>query len=312
MIIGGACSWGIFVDRHSLGSAPDLRATLKFSAEHIWRSKWLVAGATIAAVVLTLVFYHPKPPDAWIGQTTITIGEAPPVSFIVQLSGPALAPLEPPRALVARISDQRFKERVADRTSFDPDTAAFSKRMLTASLRGVALDGDRMVRVELSAGSPADVRSALKAVAEETSSIHAALLDRSLAPLRARIDDSKARVAAIEKANDDLNARILNMDAGGSPRPSPTILSLAATAALPAWNTLKDRIQIDENLAASSEATVAQPALEISPVASRALGTLTASIIAGLVMLLAICLLAAAIGPWPRLADRTTEIDARP
>jgi hypothetical protein len=297
MIISGACTWGIFVDRHSLRSAPDLRATLKFSSGYIWGSKWLVASATIAAVVLTLVFYHPKPPDAWIGKTTITIGEAPPISFLVQLSGPALAPLEPPRALVARISDQGFKERVANRASFDPDTAAFSKRLLTASLRGVVLDNDRMVRVELSAGSPADVRSALKAVAEETSSIHAALLDRSLAPLRARIDDSKARVAAIEESNDDLNARILNMEVDGSTRPSPTILVLTATAALPAWNMLKDRIQTDETLAASSKTTIAQPTLEISPVASRALGTLTTSIIAGLVMLLAICLLAAAIGP---------------
>src|SRR4051794_20900610 len=104
MIISGACSWGTFVDRHSLGSAPDLRATLKFSAAQTWRSKWLVASATIAAVVLTLLFSHPKPRDAWIGKTTITIGEAPPISFIVQLSAPALAPLKPPRALVARIS----------------------------------------------------------------------------------------------------------------------------------------------------------------------------------------------------------------
>ncbi|MGY3234741.1 hypothetical protein ACVWZ4_004779 [Bradyrhizobium sp. USDA 4472] len=267
---------------------------MKFIGARLWKFKLPIAGAALAAVVLTFALYEPKPIQAWTGKATVTIGIAPPAAFVLQLSGPPLAPLEPPRSLVARISDQAFREKVANRAALDPKTSSFSKMMVASSLRGIVLDSERDIAVELSAGSSADVQAALAALAAEISEAHGALLKQRLQPLRAQIEDAKARVAQIEKSNDSVNARLL------SPEPADNIrapIVPTVPAAIPAWNQLKDRIQTGENLAEMSEPTVVQLSAAISPMASRSIGTLRASILAGLVMIAAMSILALAVGP---------------
>src|ERR1700761_3764662 len=92
------------------GTAPDAGTVLKFVASLVWRSKWLIAAAAIVVAALTFALYKPAATaEAWTGKTILTIGVAPAVEYVLQGSGSALTPIEPPRSLVMRISDPVFK-----------------------------------------------------------------------------------------------------------------------------------------------------------------------------------------------------------
>lgn len=171
---------GIFVDQNTSYAPPTAGTILKFISRRAWRSKWLIGAAALAAAVLAFALHHPV--EIWTGRMRITIGEAPPLSFIFQSSGPSLAPLEPSRALVARLSDKYFREKIGNSVSFAPETAAVSKTAVISSLRGIVLEDEKEIMVEVSAGSPGDVQAALEAVATQIGNIHRELMDRSLRP----------------------------------------------------------------------------------------------------------------------------------
>ena len=81
--------------------------------------------------------------------------------------------------------------------------------MVASSLRGIVLDKERDIAIELSAGSAADVQSAFRAIAAEIGTAHAAILDRQLEVVQNRINGDKSRIAAIEKEIGELNDRVL-------------------------------------------------------------------------------------------------------
>lgn len=283
------------MDQYDADSAPGMWSVLKFIAKRVRSFKWLIGGATLVVAALFLaVERSPPPAEIWTGKTKVTIGVAPPVSFVLQRTGSPLAPLEAPRQLVARISAQAFKEKVARRAAFDPKKADLSRGLVISSLRGAVLDSDREIAVDLSAASPGDVRAATTALAAELGEAHGALLERYLQPVRAQIEDAKARLALIENANEALNERLLSAKSGDTS--GPVMAGPSVTPTLPAWTELKDRIQLNENLTELSEPTVVWPEPALSSIASRADGSLRQSLAAGLVMLVAIFLLTLALG----------------
>ncbi|MCK1475439.1 hypothetical protein IVB27_11650 [Bradyrhizobium sp. 197] len=284
------------MDQNDTELAPDARSVLKFIATRVWGFKWLIGSAALVVAALVFAFYRPSTTELWTGKSKLTIGMAPPLPFVLQRSGPPLVPLEPPRELIGRMSAQDFKNKVASRAAFDPKTASLSKDMVISSLRGIVLD-DRDVAVELSAGSPGDIHAAFAALAAEISEVHGELLKRYLQPLRAQIDDANARVALIEKASENLNERLLTAESSDKNRSGPAIGAPSITPTLPAWNQLKDRIQVDENLSGLTEPTVVWSAPPMLSIASRSVGTLRQSLTAGFLMLVAIGLLTLAISP---------------
>lgn len=286
------------MDQNTSYAPPTAGTILKFISRRAWRSKWLIGAAALAAAVLAFALHHPV--EIWTGRMRITIGEAPPLSFIFQSSGPSLAPLEPSRALVARLSDKYFREKIGNSVSFAPETAAVSKTAVISSLRGIVLEDEKEIMVEVSAGSPGDVQAALEAVATQIGNIHRELMDRSLRPLRARIEDARVRIAIMEKSNDELNRMLLSANADGKSQLARPDFAPTLTSALPAWNTLRDRVQVDENLAISSRPTKSEQAREVSPTALRSVGALSASLLAGLLMLITATLLFAALSS-PRI-----------
>jgi hypothetical protein len=288
--VGKPVSTGNIVDQNDTDLAPDARSVFQFIARRVWGFKWVGSAALIVAA-LAFAFYRPPTTEVWTGKSKLTIGMAPPLPFVLQNSGPPLVPLEPPRGLIGRMSAQDFKDKVASRAAFDPNTASLSRSMVINSLRGIDLDGARDVAVELSAGSPGDVHAAYTALAAEIGEVHGDLLKRSLQPLRARIEDANARVALIEKANESLNERLLNAESSDRNRWGPASVAPSITPTLPAWMQLKDRIQVDETLSELAQPTIVWSAPPTLSIASRSAGTLRQSLAGGFLMLVAIGLL---------------------
>lgn len=285
------------MDQNDTELAPDARSVLKFIATRVWGFKWLIGSAALVVAALVFAFFRPSATEVWTGKSKLTIGMAPPLRFVLKKSGPPLVPLEPPQRLIERMSAQDFKHKVANRAAFNPKTAALSKGMVISSLRGIGLDNPRDIAVELSAGSSEDVHAAFAALATEVGEVHGELLKRSLQPLRDQIEDAKARVALIEKANDSLNERLLTAESSDNNRLGPAIGAPSITPTLPAWIQLKDRIQLGENLSGMAEPTVLLSEPAMSSVTSRSVETLRQSLTAGFLMLVAIGLLTLAISP---------------
>jgi hypothetical protein len=272
------------------GSAPDAGSVLKFIASVLWSSKWLVGMVIIVTAAVSIALYQPNKP-VWTGRTTLTIGLAPPTDFLLAKFGSPLTPIETPRNAVARISDPIFRNKVLNQAAFESATAAFSRAMVSSSLRGVANEIDRDVEVELTAGSPADVQAAFRALAAEIDKEHGDILDQRRQYLRARIEETKSRIALIEKASGNLNDRIFTAGSDNKDQ-LPTSSQASGLAVLvPSWNKLQDRIQLDTKLDQLSEPSVLHLDADRFTLAARSVSTLRTSILAGLVMLAAIIIL---------------------
>ena len=153
----------------------------------LWKSKWLIAAVAVLAAAVTFALTASSRIEVWSGRAILTIGLAPASDFIAQKSGPAVAPIEMPRRTIARLSDPAFKELIVKQAAFEPATASVSRSMVASSLRGIMLDKERDIAIELSAGSAADVQSAFRAIAAEIGTAHAAILDRQLEVVQNRI-----------------------------------------------------------------------------------------------------------------------------
>jgi hypothetical protein len=279
------------MDHQVPNAATDSGSGLRFVAALIWRTKWLIAVASFAAAAATFALYHPDTEQAWTGKTTLTIGLAPPVNYILQRSGPPLEPIESPRNLVGRMFDPVFRSEVLNEAAFASSTTALSRAMVSSSLRGVVGESDRDVAIELTAASAADVQAVLRALAAEIGKVHGDIFNQRIRLLQFRIDDAKSRLAAIEKISNRLNERIFDTSSDDKTQAHSTIVAPNSAASIPAWNELQDRILSDTNLAQLSEPSVLHLEANSYPLASRSLGTLRASLLAGLVMLAAMIVL---------------------
>jgi hypothetical protein len=254
-----------------------------------------VAAAIVAAAV-TFASYQTGASEAWTGKTTLTIGLAPPTDYVLAGSGSPLAPIETPRDTVARLSDPVFRNKVVNQAAFESATAALSREMVLSSLRGIAGESDRDVAVELTAGSAADVQAAFRALAGEIGQVHGDILKRRLQLLQAESDEAKRRIALIESSSEALKNRLLGTGSDDKAQPSPSTSTSNLAALLPAWNDLRDRIQSDTNLTQLSEPSVLHLEAYTYFLASRSLGTLKASLLAGLGMLIAMIVLTVVVG----------------
>jgi hypothetical protein len=288
------------MNRQRSGPAPDAGSAMKFVMSILWRSKWLIGGAAVVAAAVAFALTPANTAQVWTGKTTLTIGIAPAVDYLLQSFGPPLATIEGPRNAVARISDPEFRRQVVSRAAFEPATAAVSRSMVASSLRAIALDNDRDISVELSAGSDADLHAAFHAVAAEIDRAHNAILNRRLQLLQGRIDDAKSRIAAIEKAAERANNRALGAATDNENLSRLFDLGPALAAAIPAWNNLQDRIQSDGNLKESSEQSVLRLDAAMFVLPPRPLATLRFSLLAGFGMLIAMIILLIIVSPSVR------------
>jgi hypothetical protein len=288
------------MNRQLSGPAPDAGSVMKFVMSILWRSKWLIGGAAVVAAAVAFALTPANTTQVWTGKTTLTIGMVPAVDYLLQSFGPPLATIEGSRNAVARISDPEFRRQVVSRAAFEPATAAVSRPMVASSLRAIALDNDRDISVELSAGSDADVHAAFHAVAAEIDRAHNAILNRRLQLLQGRIDDAKSRIAAIEKAAERANDRALGAATDDKNLSRLFVLEPALAAAIPTWNNLQDRIQSDEILKELSEQSVLHLDAAMSVLPPRPLATLRFSLLAGFGMLIAMIILFIIVSPSVR------------
>ncbi|MET0278430.1 MAG: hypothetical protein ABW198_08870 [Pseudorhodoplanes sp.] len=263
----------------------------------VWRWKWLIASAALLAAIVTVALAASGKVEIWSGRAMLTIGMAPASEFIAQRSGPALEPIEPPRRAAARLSDPVFKESIFKRAAFEPATASISRSMVESSLRGIPLDKDRLVAIELSAGSASDVQSAFRAIAAEIGAIHEAILDRQLEVVKNNIDGSKAGIAAVENSVNDLNGR-----AGkGMSSPAMDQARLATVGSMmSAWTALQGRLRDDTALERLSEPTRLHPEADSLVVTHRSIATLRNSLLVGAAMLAAMVILTIVVSPPSR------------
>ncbi len=281
--------------------APDVVSVLKFVAALAWRAKWLIGVASIVAAAVAFALVRADTVQVWTGKTTLTIGLSPTADYILQGNGPLTSTIDTPRSTVARISDPAFKNQVVSRAAFEPATAAVSRSLVSSSLRGIVLEGEREVAIELSAGSAADVQAAFRAIAAEIDRTHGEILKRRLQLLQSRIDEAKSRVALIETSNERLNDRFFNVSPDEKTQVRPLIFNLVPAASIPAWNTLQDRIERDTTLKELSEPSVLR--LEnYTFLMPRSTNALKASILAGLAMLAAMIVLTIVVNR-PATAD---------
>lgn len=299
-----------FVEFQPPSTAPDAGNVLKFVLPPIWKSKWLIVAATVLAAVVTFALTTSNGTEIWSGRAILTVGLAPASDFIAQKSGPAVAPIEMPRRTVARLSDPAFKELIVTRAAFEPATASLSKAMVESSLRGIVLDKERDLAIELSAGSAADVQSAFRTIAAEIGAAHAAMLDRQLEVVQKRIDDDKARIAAIEKEIGELNERILSSmpppNRNAPPR-SPITPMLVTT--ISAWNDLQNLVRSDTALKQLSEPTALRIEAANVVVTHRSIDRLRGSLLTGAAMLVAMIILTIVVSPSKRSDGKPGRID---
>jgi len=277
------------MDHQLSNAAPGAGSTIKFVASRVWRFKWLIGGLTLAAAIVVFALPQASTDQIWTGRTVLRIGLMPTAEYILETPGAPTTAIEAPRNVAARISDYLFKAEVVSHAAFEPATAAISKPMVSSSLRGIVLEGDRDVAVELSAGSSADVKAAFRAVAAEIDRVHGEILNRQLKYLQGWIDEAKGRIAVIEQSSERLNDRVLGTTAEDKTA-ARAITAPVPAASIPAWNELKDRIQRDTNLKELAEPSALRLDGEIS-MQARSIGTLRSSLLAGFAMLLAMIVL---------------------
>jgi hypothetical protein len=267
-------------------TSPDAVSVLRYvgSLARPWR--WLIGIACLLAAGLTLVLFRPgSEVPAWTGKTIVTIGLVPGADYLLQESGPPLAPIESNRSLVARISDPVFATKVIRGAKFEPATATFSRKLAASSLRAVALEGERNVAVEVSTGSSADVQAVFQSLADEISSVHDAIGQRRIDALRANLTDMQRRVDFVEKSLVELGPRILSVTREGRDQAGPAVLVPNLAGAAKLWNKLRDRVQRTTNLLELTEKTVVYVEPGSYPRTERSIAPQRAAILAGLVML---------------------------
>lgn len=298
--------------KHQLPStAPDAGSVLKFVVPLVWKSKWLIAAAAVLAAAVTFALTASGKIEIWSGRAILTVGLAPASDFIAQKSGPAVAPIEMPRRTVARLSDPAFKELIVKRAAFDPATASISGSMVSSSLRGIMLDKERDIAIELSAGSAADVQSAFRAIAAEIGTAHAAILDRQLEVVQNRINEDKGRIAAIEKEIEELNERIRkSMPPPKRNEPPRSPVTPMPVTAISAWNELQSLVRNDTALKQLGEPTALRIEADNLVVTHRSIERLRASLLAGAGMLVAMIILTIVVHPSSRADGRLGRIDS--
>ena len=291
-------------------TAPDAGNVLKFVLPLVWKSKWLIVAASTLAAVVTFALTTSSSTEIWSGRATLTVGLAPASDFIAQKSGPAIAPIEMPRRTVARLSDPAFKELIVTRAAFEPATASLSKAMVESSLRGIALDKERDLAIELSAGSAAEVQSAFRAIAAEIGAAHAAMLDRQLEVVQKRIDNDKARIAAIEKEVGELNERILRSmpPPNRNDAPRSPVMPMPVTT-ISAWNDLQNLVRSDTALKQLSEPTALRIDADNVVVTHRSIDRLRGSLLTGAAMLVAMIILTIVVSPSNRSDGKSGKVD---
>jgi hypothetical protein len=268
---------------------PNCGGVVNFVASVIWKSKWLIAGATIVAAAVAFAMAQASSVQIWSGRTTLTLGMVPSTNYLLLTAEPALELVEPARTTVAQTSDPGFRAEVLNQTAFEPATSALSRSLVSSSLRGIVLDGDRNIAIELSAASPADVETALRAFGMQIVKKHDAILNQRNQMLQERIERAKSRMTEIEKSSDQLADRLFAATDDKS-KPRPVIFNL-----IPAWNELQDSIQRDTNLKQLTESSVLHLETGNYLQGPRSVAALRASLLAGLAMLLAMILLTVAI-----------------
>jgi hypothetical protein len=248
--------------------------------------------------------------EIWSGRAVLTVGLAPASDFIAQKSGPAVAPIEMPRRTVARLSDPTFQELIVKRTPFEPATASVSRSMVASSLRGIVLDKERDIAIELSAGSAADVQAAFRVIVAEISAAHTAILNRQLEVVQNRIDGDRGRLAAIEQEIGELNMRIpksMQFPKRNGPPRSP-IAPIPVTT-ISAWNEVQSLIRDDMALHGLSEPTAMRIEADNIFVTHRSIERLRASLLAGTGMLVAMIILTIVVSPPKRAGGKPGRID---
>lgn len=291
-------------------TAPDAGSVLKFVLPPIWKSKWLIAAATALAAAGTFALTTPSGTEIWSGRAILTVGLAPASDYIVQKSGPAVAPIEKPRRTIARLSDPAFKELIAKHATFQPASASISRSMVTSSLRGIELDKERDIAIELSAGSAADVQSAFRAVAAEIGAVHTAILQRQLDVLQKRIDDDKSRIAALENETRELNERALQstQTPRNTDQPPLPAMPVVVTKIL-AWNELQNQVRDDTTLRQLGEPSALRVDADDLVVTQRSIDRLRASLLTGAAMLVAMIILTIAVNPSGQGGGRSGRTD---
>jgi hypothetical protein len=297
--------------KHQLPStAPDAGNVLKFVVPLVWKSKWLIAAVAILAAAVSYALMASSKIEIWSGRAILTVGLAPASDFIAQKSGPAIAPIELPRRTVARLSDPAFKEMIVKQAAFEPATASISRSMVASSLRGVVLDKEREIAIELSAGSVADVQSAFRAIAAEIGAAHAAILDRQLEVVQNRINEDKGRIATIEQEIDELNRRVLKSTPSPmrNERPRWSTMPTFVTT-ISAWNELQNLVRNDTALKQLSERTALRVDADHIVVTRHSIERLRASLLAGVGMLVAMIILTIVVSPPRRTDGKLGRID---
>ena len=275
-------------------TAPDAGSVLKFVASLVRKSKWLIAAAAVLAAVVTYALTAASTSEVWSGRAILTVGTAPSDDFLAHQIGATVLPIEAPRRTVARLSEPAFKEQVVNQAAFEPATAAISRSMVTSSLRGIVIDRDRDIAIELSAGSAADVQAAFRAVAAEIGAVHDAIRDRQIQILQNRIDRNKSRIAEIEKETSELNDRILKTSPSVKNNEHPRLPDTpAALASIFAWNELQMLTTVEQ----LSEPSVLHLEADKILVSHRSVDRLRASLLAGAGMLIAMIILTIIISP---------------
>jgi len=291
------------MDCEIMSAMPSGEIVLRVIGSQVWKFKWLIAAATIAAASVTFVLSRSDTPQIWTGKTVLTIGMSPTRSYLLGEGGSALAPIETQRVVIAQISDPLFKSKIIGQTAFRPATAALSREMATSSLRAVALNNDRDVAVEVSAGSDQDVQAVLRALAAEVEKEHKEILQQRLEAVSAEVDDIKSRIALIEKSVES-NNRAQGSVADDKTETRQPLPMRAVSTSVQIWSDLKDRVLRGSNLIKLSEPTIFRVEPDSYPRPVRSIGALRASILAGLGMLAAMIILTIVVSPPRRGGGR--------
>jgi hypothetical protein len=291
-------------------TAPDAASVLKFVVPLVWKSKWLIAACTALAAVMAFALLASGKTEIWSGRAVMSIGLAPSSDFIIQKSGPATVPIETPRKVIARLSDPVFKEQILKQAAFGPATASLSRSMVASSLRAVALDKERDIAIELSAGSAADVQSALRSITTEIIARHTAMLNQQLKAVQDRIDQNTAKLADIEKKVGEYSNQELKPLPPRKWNEAPHSLATPILMGMILLNALQGQITSDFALKELSEPTVVRVEADNVVVTHRSIETLRASLLAGAGMLVAMIILTIVVNPATRSGGRLSRTDA--
>lgn len=174
-----------------------LRVTLR-------RARWVIVLGVASMVVALLLVPISVPPPNWSGRSLITIGTIPSDGFLLDGAGSPHELVQPAAALAEYLSDRAYRAALADRAVFDTETASHSRALVSATLRATVV-GKQTVVVWLLAGSPNDVKTALRMIEEEVTAIHKDRITRRmevseslLKNLQAQTDEARAQIAQVK------------------------------------------------------------------------------------------------------------------